>query len=1035
MTDNELRVFISGTFVDLTEEREHLTAHVFPEIRRLCRERGVTFTEVDLRWGITERQARRHKVVELCIDEIVRHTPYILLLAGDRYGWRPEPKDLGGDPRLLERYPWLMNAIVERRSLTEIEGLVTTARTPGMSDRVRLYFKHASDRIPSNATAGEREERELLAGFRARAHASGHPVRDGYRTPKGLGALVRADLLGILDAIAPESRGHDAYVARERRGHEAFAASRRRAYIEHERSLAALDAYVLGGSVRVGKTDRTKRTPRKKEESDAERIRPLVVTGESGAGKSALLAWWSHRHRERHPDDMVIEHYVGATSQSADRFGLLRRIMIEIRERTGAAEEPPVEPTAIVEELPAWLARLRGTRLVLVVDALNQLDRTADLAWLPRDVHADVRVILSTLDGPLLDACEERGYPTLTVRPLGKGDRRRAIRAYLGAFGKELPPAQTHRIAADAKSANPLYLRTSLEELRLFADHATIDERIGRYLAADDLEELYRTILERLEQDHGATLTRATMTAIWAARNGLSLEELCGILDTPPARLLPLLSALEYHLMRSEGLHRFHHDYLRGAVERRYLRSRGGQRSAHRRVAEWFAGEPASRRRATEELWGWKEVNDLERLAESLSYLPLFQVLNTEEHRFELLMLWRTLDSTDLCNEVVDNLNRQTESISDPVACARLRCDIAAFLSLAGEYQGALSTLRTTLHLLSSNRSDRLIQAEILDALGGALTETGAFAEAEEILEKAVTLKQKTYGAESLEYAATLEMVGMLKYQLRDLDAAEAALTQALAIHQHHRGEFDPQSASCAGALGAVYFQQRHYKEAKRLITLELSFHEARHGASHPLTAACHNNLGALSTQSGDHIAALDSFRKAQNAFETAYGKDHPYIASALMNLALSLQRLGQYREAEEHLRRAISIGEMTFGADHPSIATALTSLGTLLVSMKHYDEAISMHQRALAIRRGHFGSTHSLTLSSLVNIATATRELGALEEAARLYESALSTLTATLPSHEALAERIHNGLRLISERAENQTDLPTRRPLFIEKS
>ncbi|MBC8145435.1 MAG: DUF4062 domain-containing protein, partial [bacterium] len=39
---NVLRVFISSTFRDLQEEREHLVKKIFPEIRALCRTRGIT---------------------------------------------------------------------------------------------------------------------------------------------------------------------------------------------------------------------------------------------------------------------------------------------------------------------------------------------------------------------------------------------------------------------------------------------------------------------------------------------------------------------------------------------------------------------------------------------------------------------------------------------------------------------------------------------------------------------------------------------------------------------------------------------------------------------------------------------------------------------------------------------------------------------------------------------------------------------------------------------------------------------------------
>lgn len=61
------------------EERELLIKRVFPELRRLCAERFVTFTEVDLRWGITEEQAAEGWVLPICLDEIERSQPFFHL--------------------------------------------------------------------------------------------------------------------------------------------------------------------------------------------------------------------------------------------------------------------------------------------------------------------------------------------------------------------------------------------------------------------------------------------------------------------------------------------------------------------------------------------------------------------------------------------------------------------------------------------------------------------------------------------------------------------------------------------------------------------------------------------------------------------------------------------------------------------------------------------------------------------------------------------------------------------------------------------
>ena len=49
------------------DQREYLVKKVFPEIRAMCRQRGVTFTEIDLRWGITEEEAERDGIIRICL--------------------------------------------------------------------------------------------------------------------------------------------------------------------------------------------------------------------------------------------------------------------------------------------------------------------------------------------------------------------------------------------------------------------------------------------------------------------------------------------------------------------------------------------------------------------------------------------------------------------------------------------------------------------------------------------------------------------------------------------------------------------------------------------------------------------------------------------------------------------------------------------------------------------------------------------------------------------------------------------------------
>ena len=79
----QVRVFISSTFLDMQMERDVLVKQVFPELRLRCTERGVDFVEVDLRWGVTEEEAENGEVLPICLKEIELCRPYFIgLLKG-----------------------------------------------------------------------------------------------------------------------------------------------------------------------------------------------------------------------------------------------------------------------------------------------------------------------------------------------------------------------------------------------------------------------------------------------------------------------------------------------------------------------------------------------------------------------------------------------------------------------------------------------------------------------------------------------------------------------------------------------------------------------------------------------------------------------------------------------------------------------------------------------------------------------------------------------------------------------------------------
>jgi nephrocystin-3 len=646
--DRQIRVFISSTFKDMKEERDYLVKFTFPQLRKLCESRGVVWGEVDLRWGVPDEAVAEGKVLPICLEEIKRCRPYFIGLLGERYGWIPDAIPCG----IVEREPWLAEHVHGRKSVTELEILHGVLNNPDMAEHAFFYFRDPAyvESLPTDKrrdfTAEDAEDAGRLRKLKDRIRKSGFPVRENYPDPKALGELVLADLTAVIGERFPEGSQPDP-LDREAMDHDAYAQSRERVYIGRPEYFAKLDVH-----------------------ADGTGDQPLVILGESGCGKSALLANWVAHYRQVHPDTLILQHYIGATPYSADWAAMLRRLMGEFKRRMEIREDIPDKPDALRIAFPSWLHMAAAKdRIVLVLDALNQLedrDGAPDLVWLPPVMPESLRLIVSTLPGRSLDEINKRAWPVLKVEPLSQSERERLITEYLAQSAKALSPDREERIAAAPQSANPLYLRVLLDELRLFGEHERLDERINHYLQAQSPRELYRKVIARWKEDYGkgTPLVGNTLALLWAARRGLSETERLYALSKdgrPLARAIwsPLFLAMSDALVSRGGLLTFAHDFLRMAAQDAYLPTKEQQRQAHLSLADYFQRQPPSARRTDELPWQLAQARAWERLQMLLTDRA-FCVEAWNHNQFDVKTYWAQIE-TGSALRVVDVFRRLIE--------------------------------------------------------------------------------------------------------------------------------------------------------------------------------------------------------------------------------------------------------------------------------------------------------------------------------------------------------------------------------------
>jgi hypothetical protein len=427
-----------------------------------------------------------------------------------------------------------------------------------------------------------------------------------------LAERVRADLWKLIDEAFPLEEVPDA-LTMERRRHEAYGASRLGIYLGGRKYFRKLDRAIhktLG-------------------------FKPVLITGESGGGKSALVANWMQAHAVAHPKTLTFVHHLGAGADAADPLKLVTRLLREISRVTGEKLQLESEPQKIFDQLPEWLARASAhaqknqTEWLLVLDGLDKLSSLRDLRWLPGFLPQGIHLVCSCLDGEVGDAANKRmTWTELGVCPLGKTDQATFIKDFLARYRKSLTRPQLASVQAHPLSGNPLFLKTLLEELRVFGVHEQLDSKITHYLNSHSIDDLFEKVLERIEEDAGKKPVRSAMEAIWASRAGLAQDELLAIAKLKPAAWATIHNALDEALIESNGRITFSHDYLRKAVGDRYGLTGKNKLKLHRKLAKWFVQQKnffsdrytqPNLRKAYELPYQLFEASDVSRLSRTLT--------------------------------------------------------------------------------------------------------------------------------------------------------------------------------------------------------------------------------------------------------------------------------------------------------------------------------------------------------------------------------------------------------------------------------
>ena len=349
---------------------------------------------------------------------------------------------------------------------------------------------------------------------------------------------------------------------------------------------------------------------------------------------------------------------------------------------------------------------------------------------------------------------------------------------------------------------------------------------------------------------------------------------------------------------------------------------------------------------------------------------------------------------------LVDRGVRDARSLSsEPIVQAELLQTLGGIYQKLGKLERADTLLREALTRQAALRGDS--SAEVgssLVALGQLRTDQAQYAAAESLARAGLAITSAKLPATHPRVAEATEALGRALVEKGDYDAAIPVLLDA--VHQRSvRGQQSAEFASSVYELANANFYAGHYDVSDSLNRLVLDVHRRIYGERHPSVSDDLVNLGASQFERANYVEAERLYRQALEITMAYYGRDHYKTAGNLTMLGRSLVKQGRFDEATQILNQALGIRERVYGPVHPNVASTVNELGGIALQTNRYDDAEAAFRRMISIYSIVHKKKHYVIGIAQSNLASVLLARGDNKGAEALFRQAIAMYDVTLPA------------------------------------
>jgi tetratricopeptide (TPR) repeat protein len=176
---------------------------------------------------------------------------------------------------------------------------------------------------------------------------------------------------------------------------------------------------------------------------------------------------------------------------------------------------------------------------------------------------------------------------------------------------------------------------------------------------------------------------------------------------------------------------------------------------------------------------------------------------------------------------------------------------------------------------------------------------------------------------------------------------AEQLLRRALERQERALGKDHPDTLVTVNNIAMLYLTQDRYAEAALHFQRALRGYERAVGKDHPTTLTIVSNLASLYVAQDRYAEAEPLASRALEARERTLGKGHPDTLTSVNILAGLYRVRGRYAEAEAMQKRVIAGLERKLGSDHPNTIKGTANLAKVYFAQSDWGRASQFWKRS----------------------------------------------------------------------------------------